>query len=99
MPLWCAVFEPLDILSPDPVLYFKSKNRYITTSGTVGSLVIYLVFLALILYFFIDFLLGSGMTIIYSKEEVSEDFHFDLNKKLLAFDFRNLNFQKSECMF
>ena len=94
MPLWCAVFEPLDILSPDPVLYFKSKNRYITTSGTVGSFVIYLVFLALILYFFIDFLLGSGMTIIYSKEEVSEDFHFDLNKKLLAFDFRNLNFQK-----
>lgn len=94
MPLHCYSFENIDILSPSPRLYIHSKRRFFTLSGIIGSAHLYLIFIGIALYFFIDFLLGTGMTIIYSKDEVSENFYFNLTQKLIALDFRSLSFGK-----
>ena len=74
----CQTFSSFDVLSPEPCLYINSQHKFISLRGILLSVFLFFCFLAIILYFFIDFLLGSGMTIIYSKEETSEDFSFIL---------------------
>ena len=86
----CQTFSSFDVLSPEPCLYINSQHKFIALRGILLSVFLFFCFLAIILYFFIDFLLGSGMTIIYSKEETSEDFSFNLNNKLFAFNFVSL---------
>ena len=86
----CFYLESVDYLSPEPCLYVKSKKRYITISGIVCSILLSFIVLGVFLYYFVNFVKGGGMTIIYSKEEVMENFKMDLNKKLLAFNFVNL---------
>ena len=83
-------FAPFDFLSPEPTLYIHSSSRYTSIPGIIASLFLFLAFLTIILYFFVDFLIGSTLTLVYSKEDVSEDFSFNLNNKLLAFTFQNL---------
>lgn len=86
----CQTFSSFDVLSPEPCLYINSQHKFISLRGILLSVFLFFCFLAIILYFFIDFLLGSGMTIIYSKEETSEDFSFNLHNKLFAFNFVSL---------
>ena len=75
----------LDILVPKPRVYVKSNKRFISLISIIVSLVCCLCAFSLILYFFIEFLMGSGMTMVYSKEEVFSDFSFNLTNKLFAF--------------
>ncbi len=83
-------FAPFDFLSPEPTLYIHSSSRYTSIPGIISSIFLFLAFFIIILYFFIDFLIGSTLTLVYSKEDVSEDFSFNLNNKLLAFTLQNL---------
>ena len=78
-------FESLDLLSPKPKLFINSKKRYITILGIVLSFLIFLGYLSMIIYFFVEFLIGSGVTVVYSKEEITSDFYFNLTGKLFAF--------------
>ena len=39
----------------------------------------------MIIYFFVEFLIGSGVTVVYSKEEITSDFYFNLTGRLFAF--------------
>lgn len=96
MTLHCYLFDNIDILSPSPRLYIRNKKRFSTLSGIIGSAFLYFIFLGVALYFFFDFLLGTGLTIIYSKDEVSENFYFNLTQKLIAFEFHTLSFKKIE---
>ena len=81
----CSLLEPFDILSPSPILYSKGQKHFISYSGIIISLVIYAFFLILILYFMIDFINGSGVSIIYSKDEVSENFNLNLKLSLYLY--------------
>ena len=96
----CSLLEPFDILSPSPSLYSKGQKHFITYSGIIISLVIYAFFLILILYFMIDFINGSGVSIIYSKDEVSENFNLNLKLSLYnnAIGYSNDYCLKSEKM-
>ena len=78
-------FSLLDILSPKPKIFVKSQKRIITLIGLILSLTVVIGYLGLILYFFLDFLFGTGVAVIYSKEEVSQSFFYNLDNKLLSF--------------
>ena len=80
-----------DFLSPEPSLYIKSKQRYVTPTGIVFSVLFFFSFFTIFFIFLADFIKGTGMTLIYSKEEISQDLSFKLNKKLLAFDFVSID--------
>lgn len=83
-------FSDIDLISPKPRLFINSRKRFVTTFSIVVSIVFTLCTLSLILYFFIDFLFGSGMTMIYSKEETLSDFSMVMNKKLFAINLKSL---------
>ena len=78
-------FESLDLLSPKPKFFINSKKRYITILGIVLSFLIFLGYLSMIIYLFVEFLIGSSVTVVYSKEEITSDFYFNLTGKLFAF--------------
>lgn len=84
-------FSLLDILSPKPKIFVKSQKRIITLIGLILSLTVVIGYLGLILYFFLDFLFGTGVAVIYSKEEVSQSFFYNLDNKLLSFYFMDLS--------
>lgn len=83
-------FSDFDLISPKPKLFINSRKRFVTILGIIVSILFTLSTLGLILYFFVDFLVGSGMTIIYSKEETLSDFSMVMNQKLFAFNFMSL---------
>ena len=62
-------FETLDLLSPKPKLFINSKKRYITILGIVLSFLIFLGYLSMIIYFFVEFLIGSGVTVVTQRRK------------------------------
>ena len=73
-------FDILDILSPRPKLYVNSNKRYITLIGIFISSLLFISYVTLILYFFIDFCFSSSITVGFTTEEVSSDFSFNLKQ-------------------
>ena len=65
-----------DFLSPEPSLYIKSKQRYVTPTGIVFSVLFFFSFFTIFFIFLADFIKGTEMTLIYSKEEISQDLSF-----------------------
>ena len=72
-------FDILDILSPHPKLYVNSHRRYITLIGIFISSLLFISYITLILYFF-----SSSITVVFTTEEVSSDFSFDLKQNLFS---------------
>lgn len=53
-----------DFLSPEPSIYIKSKQGYVTISGIVFSVIFFFSFFSIFIFFFVDFINGTGMRLI-----------------------------------
>lgn len=61
-------FLYLDFFSPAPVLHFKSQEGYKTIFGAIMTIVGFITVFTFILYFFINFLVGTEYYIVTSQE-------------------------------
>lgn len=80
-----------DILGKQPKLYINNVKRHKTLCGAFTSIFLFLSIVSMILFFFLDFILGSGMTVIYSKEFLTNPISYQLNQQIFMIQFADLS--------
>lgn len=83
--------ECFDYLGKKPALFVNNHRRYETIIGSLITITISFGLLAVILYFFVEFFSGIGMTMIYSKGTVNELLSYNWNQRIfmLQYSFSN----------
>lgn len=77
-----SIIDLLDHLGTKPKFYFNRNRRYSSIIGAIVSMVLFCAIMVIIIYFFVEYLSGSELNVIYSKEAVSEPISLNLNKKI-----------------
>lgn len=76
-----------DRLGHKPKLFFKKQERDTSLVGAIISVLVGLGICAITFYYFIEFFLGIGMTVISSKDNINHAISLDLKDRLFMFQF------------
>jgi hypothetical protein len=80
-----------DYLSPKPKLYIYSNKRFHTKIGAISSLILFLFYFILVIFFIVNFSNGNGMVVIYSKDTSDKNYNFNMTNHLFAFNLSGFN--------
>lgn len=79
-----------DYFGSKPQLYYLSKSRYTSSIGAVTSILALISISALIIYFFISFLLCEGMTIVFSKDNLKTNQSYSIGENVFMIRMHDL---------
>lgn len=82
-------FENFDLLSIEPRLYVQGQSRYQNLFGFVLTLINFSIVLGFGLYFFIIFIKGKEINLVYSKRTKSFEPQIDLKDKIFFYQVAN----------
>lgn len=79
----------LDLLSPKTSLFYKGNKRYFSWVGLLLSFLFMSILLGFALYFFVLFIQGKNISLIFSRDFKEVSVEGDISKKLLIYQIKD----------